>query len=227
MSNLSDASASREEEIAFLVMEQVLGVDIKLADAGAGNKMPDGSWIYSGDQERRAIVEVTSPPDRHLMATWARAKRAGEAQFESGSIPVRWKELAQVCTELLAEDWARENVAKLVAQPANERHLFLFARSQRVGDYFYRLSDSDGDDATEEVDVIVLPQGLTDVWFRGRARRDQGSDTAEIWVARFNAGSGWHRYVARIEERHLPSPNPAIADDQVPADWRRPKDRCL
>lgn len=44
MSNSAGAKASREEEIAFLAMEQVLGVDIRLADAGGGSKMPDGSW---------------------------------------------------------------------------------------------------------------------------------------------------------------------------------------
>jgi hypothetical protein len=69
MSNVAGTGASREEEIAFLVMEQVLGVDIRLADAGAGNNMPDGSWTYSGDQKRRGIVEITSPPDTQLMAS--------------------------------------------------------------------------------------------------------------------------------------------------------------
>jgi hypothetical protein len=227
MSNLAGAKARREEEIAFLVMEQVLGVDIRLADAGAGNKKPDGSWVCPGDQERRGIVEVTSPPDTRLMSAWARAKRAGGSQSESGAIPLRWNELAQVCAELLAEEWARENVAKLLAEPADERHLFLFARSHRVGAYFYRLSDSYGEGTAEPVDDIVLPQGITDVWFRGRARRDGPSDTSELWVSRFQAGSGWHRYVARIAERHLPPPNPDIADDRVPAGWRRPKDRSV
>ena len=225
MSNPAGTSASREEEIAFLTMEQVLDVDIKLADAGAGNKMPDGAWTYPGDQERRGIVEVTSPPDQQLMATWARAKKVGEAQSESGSVPLRWNELAQVCAELLAEDWAGENIAKLLNQSADERHLFLFARSHEKGHYFYRLSDSYDDDAPEEVDDLVLPEGLTDVWFRGQARREPGSDTAELWVARFQAGSGWYRYVAQINEQLLPSPNPGIADDRVPAGWRRPKER--
>jgi hypothetical protein len=45
MSNVAGATTSREEEIAFLALEQVLGVDIKLADAGAGDKKPDGSWV--------------------------------------------------------------------------------------------------------------------------------------------------------------------------------------
>ena len=44
VSNSAGAKASREQEIAFLIMEDVLGVDIHLADTGAGNKKLDGSW---------------------------------------------------------------------------------------------------------------------------------------------------------------------------------------
>jgi hypothetical protein len=43
-------------------MEQVLSVEITLADAGAGNKQPDGAWVYPDGQGRRGIVEITSPP---------------------------------------------------------------------------------------------------------------------------------------------------------------------
>lgn len=46
MSNLSRVQPSREEEIAFLAMKHVLKVDVKLADAGAGDRMPDGRWVY-------------------------------------------------------------------------------------------------------------------------------------------------------------------------------------
>jgi hypothetical protein len=45
MSNATGAKARREEEIAFLAMEKVLGVEIKLADAGPGDKKPDGTWV--------------------------------------------------------------------------------------------------------------------------------------------------------------------------------------
>lgn len=66
------------------------------------------------------------------------------------------------------------------------------------------------------------------VWFRDWARRelDKPLGSTELRLARFRAGSGWHRYVVRIEEQHLPSPNPGIADDRVPAGWRLPKDRA-
>lgn len=133
-----------------------------------------------------------------------------------------------MCTEMLADDWAGENVTKLVAQPADERHLFLFARSYEVGDaFFYRLSDSYDDGMVEQVEDIALPEGITDVWFCGRARSVEPIETMDISVARFQSGSGWHRYVATIAERCLPSPAPGIADDRLPIGWRRPKDRSV
>ncbi|WP_344514074.1 hypothetical protein [Dactylosporangium maewongense] len=231
MSNAAGAKATREEEIAFRAMEQVLGIDIKLADAGAGNNMPDGAWVYPDGQERRGIVEVTSPPAAHLMRRWARARKAGLPLTESGSIPLRLNELAQVCDEILAADWARDNIDKLLAQPADERHLFLFGRRHAEEHYFFRLSDLDDDGKPEPVDDLVLPQGISDVWFRGRARLDrdqppdQLGDTIELRLARFHAESGWHRHVVQIEDRHLPAPNRHITADRVPAGWRQPKDR--
>ncbi|WP_430788092.1 hypothetical protein [Actinoplanes sp. G11-F43] len=230
MSNLASAKASREEEIAFLALEQVLGVDIMLADAGAGDKKPDGTWVYPGGRQRTGVVEITSPPAERLMGTWARAKKAGQPQVESGSIPLRWNQLAEVCAEMLAEDWARENIDKLLSQSADERHLFLFARSHKDGGHhFYRLSDSYDDGATEHVEDLVLPAGISDVWFRGRAQRDPEYPLgqATLRLARFQAGSGWQRYVVTIQELHLPAPNRHIADDEIPADQRRPKNRMI
>lgn len=229
MSNSAGAKASREEEIALLAMEQVLGIDIKLADAGAGDKKPDGWWIYPDSEERQGFVEITSPPAARLMSEWARAKRAGQSQVEGGSIPLRLNELAQVCTEMLATAWASENFEKLLAQPADERHLFLFARRHKESAYFYRLSEPHEDGTEERLDDLVLPQGISDVWFRGRARRDFGDlrGATELRVARFQATSGWHRYTVDIDEQQLPAPNPGIADDRVPEGWRSPKDRTL
>ncbi|HEU5043880.1 MAG TPA: hypothetical protein VFT75_07090, partial [Nocardioidaceae bacterium] len=98
-----------------------------------------------------------------------------------------------------------------------------------VGHYFYRLSDSYDDGTKEHVEGLVLPEGISDIWFRGRARRDaeEPLGSREIWLARFQASSGWHRYVVSIEEQHLPSPNRGIADDRVPEGWRQPKDRTI
>jgi hypothetical protein len=229
MSNAVGTQANREEEIAFLAIEEVLGVDIRLADAGAGNRMPDGTWHHPDGQGRRGVVEITSPPAAVLMKEWAAAKREGRPQSESGSIPTRFGELAQVCTEMLATDWARENLDKLVAQHADERHLFLFGRGHDVEHYFYRLSGTYDDAPAEHIEDLELPEGISDVWFRGRSRRDpedrQGSTT--VWIARFQAGAGWHRYVVNIEERRLPSPNAGIVDDPVPGGWREPKNRSV
>jgi hypothetical protein len=229
MSNAAGAQASREEEIALLAMEEVLGVDIWLADAGAGNKMSDGTWVYPDEPDRRGIVEITSPPAKELMKEWAAAKRKGRPQIEEGCLDPRLGELAQVCTEMLATEWAKENLDKLLAKPAEERHLFLFARGHDVAHYFYRLTDSYDDRPPEHVGDLLLPDGISDVWFRGRARRDpqdrQGS--TEVWLARFQVGAGWHRYVVSMEEQHLPSPNAGIVDDPVPDGWRKPKDRSV
>lgn len=87
MGNPAGKSARREEETAFLCVEQVLGVDIKLADAGGGDKRPDGIWVYPGGSARRGIVEVTSPPAEETMKAWAAAKREGKRLSESGCIP--------------------------------------------------------------------------------------------------------------------------------------------
>lgn len=227
MSNSADAKARREEEIAFLAMEQVLGVDIMLADADGSPKMPDGAWLSPDDGGRRGIVEITSPPATELLRAWARAKKAGKPQEESGSIPLRLNELADVCEELLATEWAQENILKLQAQPAHERHLFLFGRGYNVQHYFYRLSDSYEDGSSEDVGDLVLPEGIASVWFRGRALRegDRLMGTTKVWLARYQTGFGWCRYVVTIEELDLPSPNAGIADDPVLADRRHPKDR--
>lgn len=224
MSNSADATPRREEEIAFLAMEQVLGINIKLADAGGGSKMPDGCWV---DSNGRGIVEVTSPPAKERMAARIQAKREGRQLAESGSFPLRLNDLAEVCAELLDEGWAIENVRKLQAQPAEERHLFLFARDNDVDHYFCRLSDSYDDGSVEQVDDIVLSEGISAVWFRGRARRDSDQVLGPIVVqlARFQAAVGWRRHVVEVEEQDLPSPSPGLVDDPVPVELRRPRDR--
>ena len=226
MSNAANKQATREEEMAFLALEEVLGVDIELADAGAGDKKPDGKWIYPESEGRYGIVEITSPPADDLMKEWAAAKREGRPQSESGSVDTRFGELHQVCAELLAQAWGKDNLNKLLAHEADERHLFLFARGHDVGDYFCRLSDS-YHDGGEYVEDLVLPDGISDVWFRGRASRDcqDLNGVTQVWLARFQQGSGWHRYVVSMEERQLPAPSRGITDDRVSEGWRQPKNR--
>lgn len=93
--------------------------------------------------------------------------------------------------------------------------------------YFYRLADSYEDGSIEPVEDLALPEGISDVWFRGRARRKSGQllGTTEVWLARYQAGAGWQRHVVEIEEQDLPSPAAGIANDPVPVEMRHPKDR--
>jgi hypothetical protein len=226
MANPADANASREEEIAFLAMEQVLRVDIELADAGAGDRMPDGAWAYADG--RRAIVEITSPPAAALLADWALAKRNGKPQVEGGCVPLLWNGLAGWCESLLSQSWARENVNKLCRHVADERHLFLFARSHADATYFYRLAEAWDEGTRERVAALALPVGISDVWFRGRAMRPghQILGTTHIRLARFQRDVGWSSHRVSVEECQLPTPNPGIADDPVPHSTRTPKSRA-
>lgn len=129
----------------------------------------------------------------------------------------------------MAESWAIENIDKLLAYPAHERHLFLFARTYDVDDYFCRLSDAYEDVLIEHVDDLTLPEGISDVWLRGRAKRNGDSflESFSVRLARFQRISGWHRYVVTIEEQQLPGPNLSIADDKAPPNWRQPKERTM
>lgn len=223
MSNTADARARREEEIAFLIMEDVLGVDIRLADAGGGNSKPDGEWVIPGSK-RRGIIEVTAPDERKLLKKWAQQRRDGQYQEESGSMPTRFNQLTEVCNEILSEAWVLPNFKKLKATPADERHLFLFAHGERYGHYFYRLSDTYADEESEPVGELDLPEEIDCVWFRGRANRES-PDECVVRVARFLRGSGWQRHAVTIQELDLPSPTPSIAGKDRWATLRHPKDR--
>lgn len=226
MSNSSLANATREEEIAFLVMERILGVNIELADAGAGAKMPDGRWKPIPSEDQHCVVEVTSPPASQLMRERAQAKMAGSSHVETGSYAPRLNEISQVCAEMLATEWATENFDKLLAQPARERHLFLFARRHSDESYFRRLSGGREGTPDEDLQPIHLPHGISDVWFRGQATRVGGIQGRWlVKVARYQAASGWHSYTVTLQEQELPAPAGGIADDQVEPCWRRPKDR--
>lgn len=75
MSNQANAQPRREEEIAFISMEQAMGVRICLADIGGGQRKPDGEWVTPDGS--RAIVEVTGPDERELIGSWATSKREG------------------------------------------------------------------------------------------------------------------------------------------------------
>lgn len=65
------------------------------------------------------------------------------------------------------------DITKLLREPADERHFFLFGRSHRVQFSFYRLSDEFAEGKTEAVGDLTLQENLTSVWFQGRAMRDE------------------------------------------------------
>lgn len=224
MSNNAETTTSREEEVAFLAMEQALGINIELADAGGGNSMPDGTWSAA---DGRGIVEVTSPPAARQPAKRASSRRANEPLSESGVISARTNELAAHLMEELEQDWATENIKKLQAQSVEQRHLYLFARTEIQGSYFYRLSDEYKNGPVEQIANLDLPCGITDVWFQGRAQRDRSdpSGKLELRIARYQSGTGWQRHVVVIDELALPSPNPGLADDPIPPGQRKPKHR--
>lgn len=225
MSTAKDTQATREEEIAFLTIERALGIEVQLADAGAGDKMPDGKWRFGPSGALQAIVEITSPPAHRAIGGLARATRARERYIESGSMPVRRNELAEVCQEWLSEDWAIDNINKLNARPADERHLFLFARTYDREDYLLRLGDAGDGPDTEFVADLELPDGISDVWFRGRACRGESGQTA-VRVSRFQRDSGWKRYTVTLNEAELPAPNAQlVGPDRWAGATRQPKER--
>ena len=161
--NARDTPARREEEIAFLAVERVLGVRVALADAG-GALVPDGRWVADG---RVSVVEVTSPPSGEVMRAIAEATREGRPFVEAGCTPAHLGRLAEHLTDLVTQTLARD-VEKLARANADERHLFLLGRTAPDHEYFARPSE-EFDDGYLPVDDLALPDGVTDVWFRGRA----------------------------------------------------------
>lgn len=230
MSNSNLAKATRGEEIAFLAMERIPGVNIELADAdagaGAGAKMPDDRWKRIPSEDQDCVVEVTSPPASHLTHERAHAKIYDSSHVETGSYAPRLNDISQVCAEMMHTVWAKENFCKFLAQPARERQLFLFARRHSDQSYFRRLSGEREGAPDEDLQPIQFPHGTSDVWFRGQATRVGGIQGLRlVKVARYQAASGWHSYEVNLQERELPAPARGIADDQVELGWRCPKDR--
>jgi hypothetical protein len=125
-------------------------------------------------------------------------------------------------TDLVTQTLARD-VEKLARANADERHLFLLGRTAPDHEYFARLSD-EFDDGYEPVDGLVLPDGVTDVWFRGRAHAAPDKMSGfTMQVARFNRTQGWSRHEVAIAERAVPGPR--IVADQAPEGWRSPRSR--
>ena len=219
MSNPVGKKADRSEEIAFLVMEGVLGVQIFLADADGKRGSVDGRWEREGSV---GVVEVTGPPAEAEMRAFAIAERTGTQWMESGSTNAYLGTLHKHLSDELTEPWAVANLDKLRRVDAHERHLYLIGRTVLVQEYYARLSDTYESGPMEKIGPLILPEGITDVWFAGRGARGATKlEGVTQWVARYNRKSGWSTHSVTIDERRLPAPR--IGGDPAPAGWRLPQ----
>ena len=107
MNNPIGKQADRSEEIAFQVMEGVLGVEIFLADADGRSGSVDGRWQ---DHRRVGVVEVTGPPAQEEMRRFAVAQRDGTLWRESGNVDAHLGSLAEHLSRELEQPWATENI---------------------------------------------------------------------------------------------------------------------
>lgn len=219
MSNPVGKKTDRSEEIAFLVMEGVLGAQIFLADADGKRGSVDGRWERG---RRIGVVEITGPPAEVEMRDFAIAERAGTQWVESGSEEAHLGALHKYLSDELAEPWAVANLDKLRRVDAHERHLYLIGRTVPVQEFYARLSDTYESGPMEEIGPLVLPEGITDVRFAGRGVRGATKlEPITQWVARYNRIVGWSTHLVTIDERRLHAPR--IGRDPAPAGWRLPQ----
>lgn len=219
MNNPVGKKTDRSEEIAFLVVEDVMGVQIYLADANGESGTVDGRWERNG---RVGIVEVTGPPAVEEMSAFAEAERDGIRWMESGSGAVHLGTLAEHLSDELKLTWAVKNVRKLNQVEGDERHLYLIGRTILVQEYYARLSDEYETGPMERIGSLALPDGISDVWFAGRGTRG-GSELSPFTqrVARYNRILGWSCHEILLDEQVLPSPK--IGADPAPEGWRLPQ----
>lgn len=209
MSNKTGTQARREEEIAFLAIENILDVDIYLADSGGGNSKPDGGW-RDPDNDFLNILEVTSPDETELMRNRFIAARDRKNYAESGVLGIDWGMLHENINEMLSEGWAVKNVEKLRMAEADRRHLYLHGRGMKYWDWFNRLCRWDPDFQDEPLLPVDMPEGIDRIWFQaGSARKESGTEFT-TWVAWYDSDSGWGYEPVVIDERFLPSPRPNL-----------------
>lgn len=219
MNNPVGKQADRSEEVAFLVLEAVLGVQIFLADSNGTNGCVDGRW---GLEDGIGIVEITGPPAEVELRAFAIAERSGERWVEARSVDRYHNQLAEYLSRELTKPWSMANVAKLTAIDAKERHLFLLGRTMHDHEYYARLSDTYTSGPVERINPLNLPSGISDVWFLGRASRGETSlGVVTLRVARFNRRLGWSTHAVSIDEQRLPAPKSAV--DPAPDGWRLPQ----
>lgn len=113
-----------------------------------------------------------------------------ETVGEKRSTWTRWNLHAEASRQLMGWRFVniqdREAITGLVVDAAEHASLRLTPPE---------LASSHEDGTGEDVDDLVLPHGISDVWFRGRASRDAFDPlgVTQLRLARFQATSGWHR----------------------------------
>ncbi|WP_326503714.1 hypothetical protein [Rothia nasimurium] len=209
MSNKTGTQTRREEEIAFLAIENILDVDIYLADSGGGNSRPDGEWRDPANDFLN-ILEVTSPDETELMRNMFIAARDGKNHIESGFLGSDWGMLHENINEMLSEGWVVKNVEKLRMAKADRRHLYLYGRGMKYRDWFNRLCRWEPDFQDEPLLPVDIPKGIDRIWFQaGSAQKEPGAEFT-TWVAWYDPDSGWGYKSIVIDERFLPSPRPNL-----------------
>lgn len=141
------------------------------------------------------------------MNDYATAVRKGVRWMESGSGASHLGRLAEYLSDELRQPWAATNIDKLNRIDAQERHLFLIGRTVLIRGYYARLSDTYQAGPIERIAGLVLPEGISDIWFSGRgARGATNLHPSTQWVARYNRLAGWSRHAVTIDEQLLPEP---------------------
>lgn len=219
MGNSKDTNTSRTEELAFLVIEQIIeGVNIELADAGTGNSMPDGYWVYPSPNARTASIEVTSPDSSDEIREYVQHLRKNS----SGDIPeiyystFSWEKISnfqKVQKILQNSSFVDGNIKKFGNLESLEKHLYLYTSSFEWKDIFdglfYEIENH------KKFSGFNLPEPLTDLWVQGSTSYSRNpTETNGVItgnISHFNIEAGWRLHNFSIEEDRLPAPKLNLA----------------
>lgn len=213
MGNSKDASTSRIEELAFLVIEQIIkGANIALADAGTGNSMPDGYWVYPDPNAGTASIEVTSPdrPDEISDYVQYLRKTSSEDNSEIYYSTFPWERISnfQKVQKLLQNSsFVDGNIKKFGNLESLEKHLYLYTSGFEWKDIFdglfYEIENY------EKFSDFNLPEPLTDLWIQGSTSYSHSpTETNGVItgnISHFNIEAGWRIHNFSIKEDRLPA----------------------
>lgn len=214
MGNSKDTNTSRTEELAFLVIEQIIeGVNIEIADAGTGNSMPDGYWAYPIPNARTASIEVTSPDRSDEIRKYVHCLRknlSGDS-LETYYSKFPWEQISnfQIVQELLQDSsFIDGNVRKFGNLESLEKHLYLYTSSFEWIDIFDGLFDDI--ENHKKFSDFDLPEPLTDLWVQGSTSNSRNpTETNGVItgnISHFNIEAGWRIHNFSIKEDSLPTP---------------------